>query len=555
MSRLDIETTYIATGSIAKTATEHKLSYYAARNIINEMGITNSVGRPSNESRKQEPAPVVGGRVHARTTPTGAWKQGQVKRYFLTCAQNNTALHDQVWDNILGLADLYDAELLVARTVYNRFSMSSAQDKKLIIERNSEDAPAKVRRDYWWDAKLTPYIHDERLELAPGLIWCGETNTTPTAADPLSGFDSYTGRASSIFPHPRVAMRSVPSMMHEPTKLMYTTGTVTQRNYIQRKAGQLADFHHCYGGLLVEIDRDGVWFVRQVIANEGGVMCDLDKAIDSKGHITKNNRILAANWGDIHSACPNPYINKACWGEGGLVDWLRPETQVFHDLVDFRARNPHMTKKQLYLDAFIEAVRGNGSVMTEMLKTAEFLRHSYREGCMSLVVDSNHDHMLIEWLERTGDFRKDPTNAVYFLRAAHHLWSETAKRGGVKPNMTQWAMLDADNALAGLDLRFLNEDESFVIGDGIELGLHGHEGFNGARSGPKAFARLGCKLNAGHVHSAGIWDGAWFSGITGDLNQRYNVGLSGWTHTHTLTYGPSGKRAQITMTPSGRALV
>jgi hypothetical protein len=550
--------TYATTLSIRQVAKEHKTSYHMARKLLAAAGVEpRHQGRPTNDERK-ETKPVVGGRVRARQTQAGAWKPGTIKRYFLTCAQNNTALHDQVWQNVLGLSKFYDAELLVARTVYNRFARASQADKKLIIEKDRDITD----RQYWWDEKVVPFLHDERMELAPGLVWCGETNITPTAADPMSGFDAYTGRASSIFPHARVHMRSVPSMRDEGTKLMYTTGTVTQRNYIQRKAGQLADFHHAYGGLLVEIDRDGTWFVRQVIATNKGVMCDLDKKIDAKSHITTGNRLLGINWGDIHEACGDEEINELYWGEGGVLDELNPQFQFMHDLSDFRARNGHNIKRNLHLAAFIEHTLGNSSVEREMAQTARFLKWVSRDTTQTVVVDSNHDNFFVEWLERTGDFRKDHTNALYFLRAAHVLWSGAERNKGVAPNMVAWAMRDAwrkdlfesrgtREAPSSDRIRFLDEDESFIIGatnrnDGIECGLHGHEGFNGARAGPKAFSRLGRPLNAGHVHSAGIWDDAWFAGITGNMNQRYNVGLGGWSHSNILTYETT-KRAMQTI--------
>ena len=86
----------------------------------------------------------------------------------------------------------------------------------------------------------------------------------PTASNPLSGFETYSGRNSSIFPHAKLAMHSIASLQGSGAKLIYTTGTITQRNYIQKKAGILAEFHHCYGALLVEVDHEGVWKVRQI---------------------------------------------------------------------------------------------------------------------------------------------------------------------------------------------------------------------------------------------------------------------------------------------------
>jgi hypothetical protein len=78
-------------------------------------------------------------------------------------------------------------------------------------------------------------------------------NILPTANDPLEGLETYSQRKSAIFPHAKMAMRSVATMKHEGTKLNFTTGTVTQMNYIQKKAGLVGEHHHVYGAVLVEV--------------------------------------------------------------------------------------------------------------------------------------------------------------------------------------------------------------------------------------------------------------------------------------------------------------
>ena len=546
--------------SIRGVAAAHGLKFCQARKLflagINEGKIIRPRhaqvkygGEPTHVERKaalQEVAtPPIAGRVQARVTPEAKRKTG-ITRFLLTCAQNNTEVHEKLWENLKAMANHYNAEIFIARTVYNKFATASDMDKKLII---GSHPTSKQKRDYHWDDRLTPYFYDDRLELAPGLVWCGETNIMPTAANPLTGFENYTGRASAIVPHPRIAMRSVSTHPSEGTKLLYTTGTLTLRNYIQRKAGQMAEFHHCYGALLVEVDAEGNWFCRQVNGDSDGVIHDWDVRV-ADGVVTTGNHIEAITWGDIHVAYGDPMAYNLAWGKGGILDQLQPKYQFLHDLIDFRARNPHNIKRGLHLQAFVEHTLGHRSVNKEMHQTADFLQRTLRSFCETLVVDSNHDNFLVEWLAKTGDFRKDPTNAVYFLKAAHWLWSQT-ELFSKPPNMTYWAMKNAILSISptlkkSWPLRFLNEDESFIIcpeaGGGIECGLHGHEKFNGARGGPRAFSKMGRKVNAGHVHSTGIWDGAYFSGIMGSLDQGYNDGLGSWSQSNILTY-PNGKRA------------
>ena len=501
-------------------------------------------GMPTNEDIKQRP---VAGRLKVRATPA-AHDDGK-KTFILTCAQNNTHMHSVLWVNLLALAAHDKARLIVARTVYNRFSQSADMDKKLVID----NLGTRQSREYWWDDAIKTYLLDDRVEIAPGIVWCGETNVIPTAASPLTGYEGYTGRKSTIIPHPRIAMRSVASHAKEDTKLMFTTGTVTVRNYIQRKAGQLAEFHHCYGALLVEVDAGGTWFARQLNADSDGTIYDLDRKVEN-GRVTTGHRLKAINWGDLHRAYSDPVFDDLAWSEGGILDILRPEYQFMHDLIDNRVVNPHRVYGDKNLDSFVEYQKGHTSVEKEMIDAALFLSGATRPWCDTVVVNSNHDNWLVSWLERYGNFRKDPENAIYFLEAAHFLWSETqAHEGEYKPNMTEWAMrreLDEFEHVAAGVVQFLDEDDSFVIcpdaNGGIQCGMHGHQGANGSGGTPTGLSKMGRKANIGDKHSAGIYDGLYVSGIAGSLDQGYNSGPGSWSQTNIFTY-QNGKRALSTI--------
>jgi hypothetical protein len=171
---------------------------------------------------------------------------------------------------------------------------SSVLDKKRAFERIA--GIERRSEEIKWAPEIDNYHSDERLEIAPGLVWCGEQNIIPTAERPLRGLEVYTGRKSGIIPHVKIAMESIPSSKHAPTKFNYTTGTVTQRNYIQRKAGLKAQFHHCYGALLVEVDADGNWFCRQINADSDGMIYDLDICVHGKV-LTTGNNVEAITWG------------------------------------------------------------------------------------------------------------------------------------------------------------------------------------------------------------------------------------------------------------------
>jgi hypothetical protein len=484
------------------------------------------------------------GSDRAMETKVAAVPKKGVKRYLFTSAQNNTDVFMPFWRNLLVLKEHYEAELHIARFVYLTNSTSSSTDKQKAFERL--EGVEREKQDITWAPEFDPYLSDYRMEIAPGLVWCGEQNTLPTAENPLSGFESFTGRKSAIFPHVKIAMQSVPSAKHAPTKFNYTTGTVTKRNYIQRKAGLKAEFHHAYAALLVEVTPAGEWFCRQINSNSEGVIQDLDVLVNAEGKLTTGNTVEAITWDDIHTAQMVPWVQELSWGKGGIVDQLKPKHQFFHDVLDFRAKSHHELKHPHRM--FRRYLLGESDVRMEVTDVCEFLRYAARPYCANVVVDSNHhDHMGV-WLE-TSDGRFDPKNAEF--------WSEMQSRvlgslrsGRENPDYLALSVEAVDPELfkGGL-IKFLARDESYIICEdangGIECGTHGHAGPNGSRGSPQAFSRTGRKYNLGHYHQATIKDGVYVGGTCGKLDPDWTAGPGAWSHTFIVTY-PTGKRALVT---------
>ena len=488
------------------------------------------------------------GRVHALSSRVMAVPpKHRVSTYLLTCAQNDTRLHEPLWRNLQALAEHYGARIMVARLTYDKRGQAAQLDKKVAI---GSTAGAKAEEMTWDDRIPRDWFADDRVELAPGLVWCGEMNIIPTAVRPLSGLEAYTGRKSGIFPHVKLAMESVATHKGEGTKFNYTTGTVTQRNYIQRKAGLKAEFHHCYGALLAEVDSAGTWFCRQINADSDGAIHDVDVRVKN-GVLTTGNYVEAINWGDIHAIQTSSEVDQLAWGERSMFEVLRPCHQFMHDLLDFRARNHHELRDPHKM--FRRHVEGQDDVAKEIMLTAKWLAEKARlsKDCQTVVVHSNHDAALGRWLRET-DFRRDPLNAEFYLRA-HLAKYEAIRQGNDNFDMLEWAILLDPFFLAGsslLNVKFLREDESFIIcpdaNGGVECGMHGHLGPHGQRGSAGAFARMGRKSNVGHVHRASILDGVYTAGTSSELDLGYNVGPGAWSWTHVVTY-PNGKRALYTM--------
>ena len=463
--------------------------------------------------------------------------------FVLTSAQSNTKVHPTFWKSLLKYCAHNGAELHVSRFTYNKDSLGAKGGKP----GKKKD---KAEQDTWFDPKIMRYVSDESLQLAPGLIWCGELNIIPTRVNPISGFQGYTGLASSILPHAKMAMESVPNMKFQETKQVFTTGTVTLRNYIKKAAGQKADFHHVFGAIVVEVDQDGTWWARQLNAQSDGTFYDLNKFYTPTS-VQEDIRVQAITHGDIHGLKLNHEIKAAVFKPNGILDTLRPKEQFFHDLIDFMPRNHHNIHDPHFL---YKMWKDNTScVETEFDVVAQWLvgddYHAftaYRDWCDTHVVVSNHDQAIELWLRNIAAL-KDPENLLFWHKMnVSMLESED-------PHAFEQA-LRMSIAKCGDSLQdrvsVIREDESYRILDEIEAGLHGHLGSNGSRGSPRTLSNAG-KANTGHTHSSGIFQGVYTAGVYGDLDMKYNKGLSAWSHGMVVTY-PNAKRAILTI-KKGRA--
>lgn len=452
------------------------------------------------------------------------WEPGVTRRFILTSAQNNARVHEGFLHNLKALAADVDADIHVSFTLYDRTGY-----RGLVRERSSE------RSEVWWDRTIKEYACNNRLRLHKRLAFCGELDVLATARKPLTGLDSYCGRSSVIVPHNAFAFKCVESRPHQMPKELFTTGSVTKSRFIQRKAGQIAHFHHVIGALLVEVTGDGYWHVHHLNAEEDGSFYWLNKRVENGEVFEHGQPIPGLILGDIHAekvgASQLAVVAK-------IMQDLVPQTMLIHDLIDFTSRNHHNRGNPIFKIKHMKS-----SVETDMARAANVLARLYDDHpdpMVDIVVAaSNHDSAFTKWLRET-DWRDDPTNALYYLQAATAMVDAAVNDQPF--NGLQWAMTKA-NYLGTKPVRYLKLDESFEI-EGIECGIHGHVGPSGLRGTPQAFSRLGFKTFTGHTHSPSIIDGCYTVGVTGRLNMGYNVGPSKWMHCHGVIY-PNGKRALL----------
>lgn len=477
--------------------------------------------------------PVAGGMIAA---PDARRRKLNGKRYVFTSAQNNTYVHAAFLDSLERFCIHKGAQLFISQFTYNKSGFQNS---------------TKEAESLWYDPAITEYILNESVQVAEGLLFCGELDILPTAEKPLSGLETYCFGNSGIVPHAKVAMQSLPRLKGEDAKFLYTTGAVTQRNYIQRKVGQKAEFHHVFGALYVEIDDAGDWFCRQLIADNAGTFYDLDTHYTPEG-IEAGKPVMAINWGDIHVEKHDAYVSAASWyKKDSMLRVLNPTYQFIHDLTDFTARNHHEIKDPYKnVKKFISAT---SDVETGLKQSAQFLENITAHGNLAVIVQSNHHAALERWLKE-ADGHHDPLNATFWHKANYEIFN-AIEEGDTDFDVYEWAV----SQYVGLrNVVFLEQDASFVICNdalaeeegktigGIECGIHGHIGINGSRGSSNSFRTIGRKCNLGHSHTAGIIDGVYTAGVSGKLDMDYNKGASTWSHSHIVTYA-NGKRCIISL--------
>lgn len=468
-----------------------------------------------------EDKPVAGGEIH---TPDDIREGLSGKRFVFTSAQNNTYVHDKFLRSLEGYCEHNNAELIVGTYHYNKKGFQKGKQE--------ED---------WFDPKIRDYILDESREICQGLLWAGELNILPTAVNPLSGLHNYTNRSSGIIPHAKLQLESLPTPKNDPCRMLYTTGSVTQRNYVEMKAGQKAKHHHSFSALVVEVSESGEWFVRQLCAEKlTGNFFDLEYYYTPDGCDGAPCCVEAINWGDIHAAKLDHVVADTSWRkDNSIMEVLQPEHVFLHDVMDHKNRNHHNIKDPYFrFKMFHDKTE---SVKDEVYNTAAVIEEMTGKGSNVIIVESNHDLALSKWLKEQ-DYRQDPINAIFFLDL--QLATYLSIKGGEDFSVFEYACKMLNSELDSVN--FLRTDESYVICGDIECGAHSHNGNNGGRGSVQAFQKQGIRCNIGHSHSANIKDGVYQAGVSGKLDMGYNVGGSSWSHSHIITYS-NGKRTIITL--------
>lgn len=450
---------------------------------------------------------------HIKTLPHG--------RYVLTAAQNNTDIDSNFFESLLNYCKEKNAQLLVGKLTYNKngFLQPDVQDSEL-----------------WYDSAIKPYLVQGQICLGDNFHFIADANVLPTAKNPLSGFDGITKAGiNAIIPASKIALKVSAALKNAPIKIITSTGSVTKRNYILRKAGTVAAIEHNIGAVFVDTETKELRHLEQMERFTG--FYDIDK-LYQPSEVISIESISCLQLGDIHAEkMENESLQKAI----NLIQKLNPEYLIVHDVLDFSSRNHHNIKDSTFIHmqhVNKNTVKGDLKSVAKVLDT---LAECMNDGVIH-VIESNHDLAINTWL-KNSDFKDDPINAVTYLECMLALYKHTEKTGNTDFNMLKYAYTKIGKGKQSNWIQFHETDESLII-SGVEHGCHGHNGVNGSRGSPMQFRALGIAMNTGHTHSPSIHGKVYTAGVTASLELGYNVGASSWAIAHIATY-ENGQRQII----------
>lgn len=424
-------------------------------------------------------------------------KLSKSKYMFFTCEQNETPLHRPFWNNILSYKNYLDAELGV---ILGRYKNPTSVFKDVKHEN--------------WSEETRPYWIASRQEVHNYLTVLGDVKISPTAKYPLTGIQGLSQGKSIIIGHPKLHLKTEPTLQGYSNKTVLTTGSVTVANYTDSKSGKVAENSHKLGFVIVEIRNSKIFHIRQVEADENGDFIDLIYEVNKKNvSIVKNAKGLVC--GDSHG---NQVLKNIDKKNDEICERFNIKNLVMHDVVDGESCNNHILKDPI--QQYERYVNGDNLIEEELKDLKKWLSPKVKYGL--IIPKANHndrfDRILLQ------DWRKDIANALFYMKYTAIVMKGEAEDGVISHFLKECFKEK---------IKCLSSQESLFIGK-YECSQHGDNGTNGSRGSQTGFRKLDIPIIVAHTHSTYRADDLFYVGHN-IKNQKYaSKGASSWSISNVL---------------------
>lgn len=330
-----------------------------------------------------------------------------------------------------------------------------------------------------------------------------------------------------IFASPKQRLRPVSVSNQKNTRMLVTPGAITMPDYdtdkyMSERTGEIADYDHIMGALIVEVVDSEKYHIRQIQFDRNGNFIDLGVEYSQTGQ--KRVKTLSLWPGDWHTGETCPVVKRQI---KELTQELKPEYLMLNDFFAGFSCNPHESSNKI-LKAQLGKL-GHLSLEKELNMLGAELKELNSWGADKIVVvKSNHDGFLENYFLRSGafisregrDYEIGLELSLAMIKDYNPLQFYIENIFGYKPKNVTWLKEDADFILAG-----------------IQHGAHGHMGSGGKRNpGTGGLEEAFGKGNFGHCHAGEILRDVWRAGTSTPTRLPYVKGSCAWSNSHIVTY-------------------
>lgn len=351
--------------------------------------------------------------------------------------------------------------------------------------------------------------------------------------NPLTGLQHLTREGSVVLAGTKQELKTVPNNLFKLPRMIMTTGAITEGDYcmdvyMSKRTSKLAEYEHTIGAIIVELEDDTIYHVRQIQVDESGTIYDLDK-IYTKTKV-ENNKDCAVVLGDCHFG---EHDEEVLTVERKAIKELKVKDLVLHDIfsgisVSHWDRNKILLQAQKYLDN-VSSLEDEAKMVTENLNKF----NDVVSGNIYLAY-SNHNTFLDRYLD-SGDWAKDKIN-LRFCCDLVKFYIDNKEGITLKYMLEEFTNLKNKNKY-----KWLNHDEEKALYN-CEISLHGHLGACGSRGNLKTYRNAYKSSMSAHTHSPEIYRGNFCVGMSTKLYIGYNKGLSNWVHCFGIIHKNGSKQ-------------